>query len=77
MALISSVAISRGKLGVLVQRPVTKGSDCFLGGDFPTRDATMHGLCLRSWHIALLLSLQTMPAESRAFSAAERMSFST
>jgi hypothetical protein len=48
-------ALSRGEFGLLAQGPVTEDSDRFLGGNFPTRDALMHGLRLRSRHIALVL----------------------
>src|SRR5271154_442373 len=48
-------ALSRGKLGVLIQRVVTKDFDGFLGRDFTARDALMHGLRFWGRHIALVL----------------------
>jgi len=42
-------------LHILVQGPVTKNSNRFLGGDLTTRGASMDGLRLRSWHIAVVL----------------------
>src|ERR1700675_3345331 len=55
------VALARGNLGVLVERPVTKDFDRFLGRDFTARDPLMHRLRLRRRHITLVLEVTDDP----------------